>query len=154
MRYPIGCFIILTSGLSSCHSQPRLAPAPTRPDTVSAVRRSPKASTDLKSSWAAAASRVDTLLTDPQEVALRVGEAFPTGGVVVTGLDSAGVSVGELAPYYYIPRGPVAELRGGYIRGLSPGATVLYVFPTPRQLPPEGSDPARPMTRVPVIVNP
>ena len=123
--------------------------APTDTACLAAMRGAAHARAD------SATAQTDTIVATPSGVTISVGDSMPVMRVFkFDGLDSAGRSVPLFAPSFALRRGDTAaRIRGGYLVGLAPGETVLFVTGTrvPPIAPALGQ---HPLTQLPVVVRP
>ena len=100
----------------------------------------------------AAASRADTIVVDPVEIHLHVGQSLDAEQLKVTARNSSGEIVNEFAPVFVLAS-PIASFNGVEFRGRSVGAADLYVEALP-SAPPSVRPRPRPSTRVRIVVEP
>lgn len=96
------------------------------------------------------ATEVDTIITSPEQITLRVGETYPIfQQQQVQGLDVSSQPVAEFAPSYIFGKTEIIRVRPSGIEALRPGEATVYLEAFPRS----GSEArVRPSTAVRVLV--
>ena len=147
----VGWLVLLALGVTALGACGRRTEADTgivmRPVADSAVDRQLG---DALAKSAAISGRVDTILVQPAQIELRVGEAVLAGEIEVSARDAAGRPVDGFAPVFVLAS-RIAAFDGSALRGLAPGTAELFIEALP-SAPPGVSPRPRPSTRVMVTV--
>ena len=140
-------FLLLPFG-SAC------AASPSRPSMI--AERTTTVPVDTASAAharaVASAATVDTVLVEPRELRLRVGEALPAERLTVIAHDAAGTPIAHFAPVFVLAS-RVATFDGQAFRGVAAGQAELFVEALP-SAPPNVRPRPQPSTRLVVIVEP
>jgi hypothetical protein len=150
-RVSIALLVLVAAVAAACqHGRSDASGPDPRLATLRTQRDSGRYDAELRAD--SAARRVDSIIVQPHELRLRVGDSVIVGRMVgVWAVDRAGADVAHFAPLFRVRPSAAAQFRKGYLVALAPGATVLEIrgsrFPSPQ------NPPARPLTLVPITVS-